>query len=81
MSVADVLQVYRTPDADLPIAPAGVQKAPGVTVGIVDGVAVTDTVGVGVGLEVIEALGDGVGLWESVTEGVGDAITGSNCFV
>ena len=43
--------------------------------------AVTDTVGVGVGLEVIDALGDGVGLWESVTEGVGDAITGSNCFV
>ena len=43
--------------------------------------AVTDTVGVGVGLEVIDALGDGVGLWESVTEGVGDAIIGSNCFV
>ena len=79
--MAEVLHVYRTPDEDLPIAPAGVQKAPGVTVGIVDGVAVTDTVGIGVGLEVIDALGDGVGLWESVTEGVGDAITGSNCFV
>jgi hypothetical protein len=45
---------------DLPIAPAGVQKAPGVTVGNIVGEGVTETVGVGI--DVIEALGDGVGL-------------------
>ena len=47
---------------DLPLAPAGVQKAPGVTVGNIDGEGVTETVGDGVGTDVVEPLGDGVGL-------------------
>ena len=42
--------------------PAGVQKAPGVTVGDIVGEGVTETVGDGVGTDVVEALGDGVGL-------------------
>ena len=63
--MAEVLQVYRTPDEDLPIAPAGVQKAPGVTIGIAVGDAAIDAVGLGEGLEIVDAIGDGVGLWDS----------------
>ena len=32
VSVGEVLHVYVTPDDDLPIAPAGLQNAPGETV-------------------------------------------------
>ena len=38
-------------------------------------------VGLGEGIKVVDALGDGVGLWDSEAIGVGDAATGSNCFV
>ena len=41
----------------------------------------TVAVGLGEGIEVVDALGDGVGLWDSEAIGVGDAATGSNCFV
>jgi hypothetical protein len=81
VSVGEVLHVYLTPDSDFPIAPAGVQKAPGVTIRIAVGDAVTVAVGLGKGLEVVEALGEEVGLWDSEAVGVGDAATGSNCFV
>ena len=47
MSVADVLQVYSTPDVDFPIEPAGEQNEPGVTVASTDG-----TLGVGIGVAV-----------------------------
>jgi hypothetical protein len=62
--VGDVLQVYKTPEEDLPTAPLGVQKAPGVTIGIAVGVdeAVTVAVGVGVGIELVDELGNGVGV-------------------
>ena len=56
------MQVYGTPDEDLPTAPAGVQKAPGVTV------ACCVDVGVGVGVELVSgegvagALGVGLGV-------------------
>ena len=63
--MAEVLHVYRTPDEDLPIAPAGVQKAPGVTVGIAVGAGVVEAVGLGEGLEIVDAIGDGVGFWDS----------------
>ena len=44
---------------------------------------VTEAVGLGEGNEVADALGDGdgVGLGDSVMDGLGDATTGSNCFV
>ena len=62
MSDADVLQVYSAPEVDLPIEPAGAQKAPGVTSGNIVGEGVAETVEDGVGNDVVEALGDGVGL-------------------
>jgi len=51
VSVGDVLQVYKTPVFELPIAPAGEQNAPGDTsCPFTDGVGVGGTgVGVGVG--------------------------------
>ena len=60
VSVGEVLQVYRTPDDDLPVAPAGVQKVPGETVGNC----------VAVGFGVAEALEVGVGAIDSVGAGV-----------
>jgi hypothetical protein len=44
---------------------------------------VTEDVGLGEGTEVVDALGDGDGdgLGDSVTVGLGDATTGSNCLV
>ena len=47
--MAEVLQVYAVPRADLPVAPAGAQKAPGETIdsGEGDGVGEAETVGVG----------------------------------
>ena len=75
MSVGEVLHVYRTPEEDLPVAPAGEQNAPGETVGSweVVGVGVALTVGVGVGVGVGVALTDGVGVGVGValTDGVG----------
>ncbi len=64
MSVGEVLQVYKTPEEDLPTAPLGAQKAPGVTIGITVGVdeAVTVVVGVGVEVELVDELGSGVGI-------------------
>ena len=59
VSVGEVLQVYRTPDDDFPVAPAGLQKAPGETVGriVAVGVGVTDIVGLGVGEGVTDTVG------------------------
>jgi hypothetical protein len=54
--VGEVLQVYKTPDEDLPVAPAGEQKAPGETVGS------CEVVGVGVGVGVALTVGVGVGV-------------------
>ena len=53
------------------------------TLGITVDEGVTEAVGLGEGTEVADALGDedGIGLGESVTVGLGDASTGSNCFV
>ena len=67
------MQVYETPVFELPVAPAGAQKAPGVTsdelllstgVGVKDGVTtgVGVTIGVGVGAFVGVALAVGVAL-------------------
>lgn len=63
MSDADVLQVYSAPEVDLPIEPAGAQKAPGVTVGIIVGIGNTETVGDtdGVGTDDVDGLGVGDG--------------------
>ena len=70
VSVGEVLQVYVTPDVDFPIAPAGLQNAPGETVG---------TVAVGVGVAVAVGVGDGVavgvGVGVAVAVGVGDGVT------
>lgn len=61
MSVAELLQVYKVPFAEFPVAPAGAQKAPGLTVasvavgvGVALGDGATETVGdvVGVGVDV-----------------------------
>ena len=60
--MGEVLQVYRTPDADLPTAPVGVQNAPGETLATTIGEAVTGTVGLGEGLDDVDALGDGAGV-------------------
>ena len=57
MSVDDVLQVYSTLDADLPIAPAGAQNAPGVTALASVCVGKLDGVGVGDGEAVSESTG------------------------
>ena len=70
MSVGEVLHVYRTPEEDFPVAPAGEQNAPGETVGSWEAVgvgvgvalALGVTVGVGVGVGVALALGVGVGI-------------------
>ena len=43
--MGEVLQVYEVPFADIPVAPAGVQNAPGLTVA-----AVASCVGEGVGV-------------------------------
>jgi hypothetical protein len=57
------LHVYKTPEDDLPVAPAGEQKAPGETIGSCElvGVGVALTVGVGVALAVGVAVALGVG--------------------
>ncbi len=55
--------MYKTPEDDLPVAPAGEQKAPGETVGS------WDAVGVGVALALIVGVGLGVGV--GVAEGLG----------
>ena len=49
--------MYKTPEDDLPVAPAGEQKAPGETVGSCELVGV----GVGVGVGVALTVGVGVG--------------------
>jgi hypothetical protein len=69
VSVGEVLHVYKTPEEDLPVAPAGEQNAPGETVGSWEVVGV----GVGVALAVGVTLGVGVGvaLAVGVTLGVG----------
>ncbi len=56
MSVGEVLHVYKTPEEDLPVAPAGEQNAPGETVGS------WEVVGVGVGVGVALTVGVGVGV-------------------
>jgi hypothetical protein len=66
--------VYWTPDEDTPVAPAGLQNAPGVMtacfVGV--GVGVGEGVGEGVGVGVGEGVGVGVG--DGVGVGVGDGV-------
>ena len=76
VSVGEVLQVYETPDVDFPVAPAGLQKAPGETVLV----AVAVAVGVGVGVTDLVALGvaEGVTVTSGVTEIVGAALPTSN---
>ena len=68
--------MYWTPDEDTPVAPAGLQNAPGVMtacfVGV--GVGVGEGVGVGVGDGVGVGVGDGVGVAVD-TEGLGSALT------
>jgi hypothetical protein len=61
--------VYKTPEDDLPVAPAGEQKAPGETVGS------CELVGVGVGVGVGVALTVGVGVGVALTVGVGVGAT------
>ena len=75
-SVCEVLQVYRTPDDDFPVAPAGLQKAPGETVVVVVAVAV----GVWVGVTDLVALGvaEGVTITVGVAAIVGEALPTSN---
>jgi len=68
------LQVYETPDVDLPIAPAGEQNAPGVTINellLSTGVGVGAITGAGVG--VAEGIAEGV--VEGVVDGVVDGVT------
>ena len=78
VSVGEVLQVYETPDVDFPVAPAGLQKAPGETV--VVAVAVGVGVGVGVGVTDLVALGvaEGVTVTPGVAAIVGAALPTSN---
>ena len=68
VSVGDVLQVYETPEVDLPIAPAGAQNAPGVTN---NELLVAIGAGVGVITGAVETVGVGVGVAEGVITGVG----------
>ena len=72
VSVGDVLQVYETPVFELPVAPAGAQNAPGVTINellLSTGVGVGAITGVGVGVG--EGGADGVTTGVGVTNGVG----------
>ena len=70
------MQVYETPDVDLPIAPAGEQNAPGVTINellLSTGVGVGAITGAGVGVG--EGVADGVTTGVGVTNGVGVGVT------
>lgn len=73
--------MYRVPFADFPVAPAGVQNAPGETVGMVDsrvalGVGVGEGVGVGAGAGDADTVATGVGAADvdAVTAGVGEGV-------
>ena len=44
--------MYRTPDEDLPVAPGGVQKAPGVTIGAFVAAGEPEALGEGKGVAV-----------------------------
>lgn len=81
----EVLQVYVTPDAEFPVAPAGLQNAPGVTDGEVELLGVGEAVGVidGAGIDVFDAPlppGKVPGAWfpplAIVIVGVGVGVTG-----
>ena len=62
------MQVYETPDVDLPIAPAGAQNAPGVTI---SELLVATGEGVGVISGAVETVGVGVGVMEGELTGIG----------
>ena len=64
------MQVYETPDVDLPIAPAGEQNAPGVTIN-----ELLLSTGVGVGAITGAGVGVAEGIAEGVVEGVVDGVT------
>jgi len=67
VSVGEVLQVSVTPEEDLPLAPAGLQNAPGDTVGSWERVRV--------------GVGEGVGLLVPVETGVGVALEAGPCHI
>ena len=72
--MGDVLQVYETPEVDLPVAPAGAQNAPGVTISellLSTGVGVGAITGAGVGVVDAEGVAEGVTTGVGVTNGVG----------
>ena len=62
------MQVYETPVLETPLAPAGAQNAPGVTI---NELLFSTGVGVGVLTGAVETVGVGVGIEEGVTTGVG----------
>ena len=66
------MQVYETPVFELPVAPAGAQNAPGVTINellLSTGIGVGAITGAGVG--VAKGVADGVTTGVGVTNGVG----------
>jgi hypothetical protein len=66
------LQVYETPVFELPIAPAGAQNAPGVTINeLLLSIGVGAITGVGVGVGDAEGIAEGVTTGVGVTNGVG----------
>ena len=71
MSVAEVLHVYKTPLEEVPIAPAGVQNAPGVTfeIGVLE---LVETVGVGEGVRTWVGVGETVDTEEGLALAVGE---------
>ena len=66
------MQVYETPVFELPIAPAGAQNAPGVTINeLLLSIGVGAITGVGVGVGDAEGIAEGVTTGVGVTNGVG----------
>ena len=62
------MQVYETPVLELPVAPAGAQNAPGVTI---NELLFSTGAGVGVLTGAVETVGVGVGVADGVITGVG----------
>ena len=62
------MQVYETPVLEIPVAPAGAQNAPGVTI---NELLFSTGAGVGVLTGAVETVGVGVGIAEGVVTGVG----------
>lgn len=62
------MQVYETPVLEIPVAPAGAQNAPGVTI---NELLFSTGAGVGVLTGAVETVGVGVGVADGVITGVG----------